>query len=408
MTFPSPTERQARVLWFSLTALAIGLLVGLFGVLLWGLGRVLDLLSPVLLPLAIAGVVACLLDPIVNWLQRRGISRIRSILWVFFLAIAIVLMLLATIVPRLVFETKELVEKVPAYADDAAATLDRWSTNSAWTRSLMGHFKASEAPPVRHPRRRELLGETNRVEMGGTPARPAPHQLGTEVIGWVARLVPEMGKWLLDQLRRVASWIGFVVGLALVPIYVFYFLKEREVIAANWTRYLPLRESRAKSETIFVLSSISEALVVFFRGQVLVALCTGTLLTVSFLILGLNYALLLGVVAGFFGIVPYLGVVIGIIPATTLAAIQFADWWHPLAVIIIFALANVLEGLVISPRIIGNRVGLHPLTIIIAVMIGTALMGGILGGLLAIPLTAALRALMYRYVWTKSKARRAD
>ena len=88
------------------------------------------------------------------------------------------------------------------------------------------------------------------------------------------------------------------------------------------------------------------------------ALCTGTLLTVSFFVLGLNYALLLGVMAGMLGIIPYLGVMISLIPAVTLAAVQFGDWLHPILVVIIFGVVNLLEGLVISPKIIGDRVGL--------------------------------------------------
>jgi predicted PurR-regulated permease PerM len=95
---------------------------------------------------------------------------------------------------------------------------------------------------------------------------------------------------------------------------------------------------------------------------------------------------------------------LSIVPAVILAILQFGDWWHPLLVVLIFALVQSLEGLVISPRIIGGRVGLHPLTVIIAVMTGTTLLGGILGGVLAIPLTAALRTLMFRYVWKKTPA----
>src|SRR5690606_11248872 len=111
----------------------------------------------------------------------------------------------------------------------------------------------------------------------------------------------------------------------------------------------------------------------------------------------------LGVMAGVLGIIPYLGVAISLIPAVTLAAVQFGDWLHPILVLVIFGVVNLLEGFVISPKIIGDRVGMHPLTIIIAVIIGTTLMGGILGGVLAIPLTAALRAMMYRYVWKKRR-----
>lgn len=106
--------------------------------------------------------------------------------------------------------------------------------------------------------------------------------------------------------------------------------------------------------------------------------------------------------AGLLSIVPFLGVAISIIPAVILAAVQFGDWLHPLLVIGLFALVQFLEGFVISPKIMGDRVGLHPLTIIIAVMVGTTLLGGITGGILAIPLTAALRVLMFRYIWRRA------
>jgi predicted PurR-regulated permease PerM len=91
------------------------------------------------------------------------------------------------------------------------------------------------------------------------------------------------------------------------------------------------------------------------------------------------------------------------VPALVLATVQFQDWLHPLLVLAIFGTVQAVEGLFISPKIIGDRVGLHPLTIIVAVMIGTTLLGGILGGVLAIPLTAALRVLMFRYVWKKAE-----
>jgi predicted PurR-regulated permease PerM len=87
-----------------------------------------------------------------------------------------------------------------------------------------------------------------------------------------------------------------------------------------------------------------------------------------------------------------------------LAAVQFGDWTHPAMVVGLFSLVQFLEGFVISPKIMGDRVGLHPLTIIIAVMVGTTLMGGIMGGILAIPLTAALRVLMFRYVWRQPQS----
>jgi predicted PurR-regulated permease PerM len=214
--------------------------------------------------------------------------------------------------------------------------------------------------------------------------------------------LPEVGTWLIEKGKRAASLLGWVLGLALVPVYSFYFLMEKKGIQTTWTDYLPIRESQAKEEVVFILTSVNDSLIVFFRGQVLVAMCSGAILTVAFLALGLNYAVLLGVMAGMLGIVPYLGVTISLIPALGLAAVQFGDW-RVLLVPAIFAVVNAIEGFVISPKIIGDRVGLHPLTIIVAVVVGTTLLGGVLGGVLAIPMTAALRAIMFRYVWRKKK-----
>jgi predicted PurR-regulated permease PerM len=98
-------------------------------------------------------------------------------------------------------------------------------------------------------------------------------------------------------------------------------------------------------------------------------------------------------------IVPFLGAIVTCGSALVIAFVQFGDWQHPLLVLVVFFLVQGLEGWVIQPKIIGDRVGLHPITIIIALLVGTTLMGGILGGLLAIPATAVLRALMFRYVW---------
>ena len=95
-------------------------------------------------------------------------------------------------------------------------------------------------------------------------------------------------------------------------------------------------------------------------------------------------------------------------PATVLALVQYGDWKHPLLVLLVFGIVQTLESAVISPRVMKGRVGLHPLTIIIAVMAGTTLLGGLLGGVLAIPLTAVLRVLMERYVWKRPRAQEAS
>jgi predicted PurR-regulated permease PerM len=228
--------------------------------------------------------------------------------------------------------------------------------------------------------------------------------IGKDVQSWLGSIAPAISSWFIAQVTKVASWFGLIVGVAMVPVYLFYLLLEKSGIKKSWTDYLPVHESRAKEESVFIINSINDYLILFFRGQVLVALCDGVMLTIGFLLIGLNYAVLLGMVAGLLTIVPFLGVAISIIPAILIAVVQFNDWLHPALVLGLFALVQFIEGFFVSPKIMGDRVGLHPLTIILAVMIGTTLMGGIIGGILAIPLTAALRVLMFRYIWTNREA----
>jgi predicted PurR-regulated permease PerM len=210
-----------------------------------------------------------------------------------------------------------------------------------------------------------------------------------------------MGSWLLSRAGKVASGFGLLAGLVLIPVYAFYFLLEQRGIESHWKDYLPFQDAWLKDEAVFVLDAIGGYLVAFFRGQVLVALCDAVLYTIGFLVVGVNYAFLLGFAAVFLTMIPFLGAIVICITALTLSFVQYGDWLHPLLVLGVFGVVQALEGLVISPKIMGDRVGLPPLAIIIAVMAGTTLLGGILGGILAIPLAAALRVILARYVWKK-------
>ncbi len=369
MSLPSPSPRQAKILWVSLTALAVGVIVVLLGLVAWAFAWTIDRLSSVLLPLAVAGVLAYLFDPVVDLFEKRfKVPRTRAILLTLFLSVLMVFILAATVVPQLVGQVKQLIDDFPTRADEFRIVVSQW-------------FEKSDF---------------------GAKAREAwDSKYGAQTKDFLTKALPATSQWVLSQIGRVASWAGLLAGFALVPVYLFYFLKEKSGIQQSWTDYMPLKESRVKDELVFVINAINDHLIVFFRGQVLVAACVGTILTLGFSAIGLNYSLILGVVAGVLGIIPYLGVMISLIPAVLLAVVQFQDWLHPLLVLAVFAFAQMAEGLYISPKIIGDRVGLHPMTIIIAVMAGTTLLGGILGGVLAIPLTAALRVLMFRYVWKK-------
>jgi predicted PurR-regulated permease PerM len=396
--------------------LAVAVLVGLLVALVWGLGRVVDILSPVLWPLAVAGVIAYLLDPVVDWFERRRLSRPRAIVCVFALALVIAGSFFGSIVPQLVAETRQLASRIPDYAVKLEKQIqDRLNNPPPWLQKLQKMLKW-KTPPASAPAHIEadntapFVSTTITNAPGSTATNSPPVLVGLldketlqTAAGGVAGAIRKVGGWLFG---RVASWFGVLAGIALIPVYAFYFLLEKESISSRWTDYLPVSDSSFKDELVFIINSVNDYLIAFFRGQVLVAICDGILYGVGFLIIGLPYALLIGFAAMILTIIPFIGAIIICLTSLVIAIVQFGDWLHPLLVLGVFAVTQTLEGLVISPKIMGGRVGLHPLAIIIAVMVGTTLLGGLLGGILAIPLTAALRVLMFRYVWKRPERKK--
>jgi predicted PurR-regulated permease PerM len=411
MNLPPPTPRQARTIWLALTGLAVALLVALVTGLVWGLGQVLQILAPVLWPIAVAGVIAYLLDPLVDFLVGKRIPRPRAIITVFALALVLVAGLLGSIVPQLVTETRQLVARIPAYSAQLQTKAENWINNPP---ELVRKFLGQEDTSLKPTEASVVTNAAGDISTTNAPAGPTEPATGSSVrsgsidqqtlktaTDWATKTLPKVGSWLFGQVGRVASWFGVLAGLALIPVYAFYFLLEKQGISSRWTDYLPVADSGFKTELVFVLNSINNYLIAFFRGQVLVAICDGILYGVGFLLIGLPYAVLIGVVAIFLTLIPFLGAIVTCVAALIIALVQYGDWLHPLLVLGVFGIVQMLEGLVISPKIMGGRVGLHPVTIIISVMVGTTLLGGLLGGILAIPLTAALRVVMFRYVWRR-------
>jgi predicted PurR-regulated permease PerM len=387
MAFPSPSDKQAKVLWFSLTVLAIAVFLALLALMLYGVGWMLDRLTPVLLPLAIAGILAFLLNPLVDFFEPkmsakvsflfskiRNPKRVKAILLVlmigFCIITALTLVTLTTVVPemlKLAEETK--VEYVQQ-------NIRNWATENKgtdWGKLMM-------------------LGKLETIDLS------ALMTAGEQ----------QLTRFSEKGVSEAIALIGLLAGLALVPVYVFYFLLEARTIEMKWSDYLPLKESRFKEEAVFVLSSFNDCLVVFFRGQVLVAFCVGVCLAIGFSIIGLPYAILIGLAAGLLGIIPYFGVIASTIPVLLLSLV-YGDQMivdgagAPVLALFVCALVLFLEKTVIQPKIIGERVGMHPVAVIISVLIGATLVGGVIGGLLAIPVAMALRTVLFRYVWVRQQ-----
>jgi len=419
MSFPSPSQRQAGIIWMAGTGLASLIIIAVIVAFVWGIGQVLQVLAPVLWPLAIAGVLAYLLDPVVDWFEKRGLSRTRSIVMVFFIVAGLLLAVVSNIVPRVVVEGQELVSKVPEYSKSVQARIEELLANPPdLLRRILG--TEGEAQPVEAPTPQAAPATTNNIDSGQQtnvnippegrkPAKSAesPRRIGpaldastiASLSEKLATVLPQVGGLLKQLGSMLVSWVGLLAGLALIPVYLFYFLLEKKAIAGHWAQYLPLKDSNIKDELVFVIRAINDHLIAFFRGQVLVAICDSILYTIGFLIIGMDYAFLIGFCAVFLTIIPYIGAFIICASAMLLAFAQFGDFTHTLLPLRVFAVVQAIEGFILQPKILGDKVGLHPLIIIIAVIAGTTLLGGVLGGILAIPVAAALRVVLYRYVW---------
>jgi predicted PurR-regulated permease PerM len=401
-----PSEKQSHVIWLAATGMAIATLAALIVALIWGLGKVLQILSPVIWPLAIAGVIVYLLDPLVDFFEKRGLSRLKAVICVFATAILLFAAILGAIVPQIFTETQQLVSQVPQMATNVEDHVERWLEHPPpLIERILRHATAPENPaaptttnaPPAQSDQTNAPASTNAA--AGATGNATANQKAIDSA--VAKALPQISSWLGVQVKRVGTWIEFLIGLVLVPVYVFYLLREKRSIESSWTDYLPVADSKFKDELVFVLSAINGYLVVFFRGQVLVAMCNAVLYTIGFLLIGLPYAVLLGATALLFTIIPFIGAITLSVIALAIAIAKFGDSTHPLLVLLVFVVVQTTENAVYSPRIMHGRVGLHPLTIIIAVMVGTTLLGGLLGGILAIPLTAVIRVLLSRYVWKR-------
>lgn len=382
-----PTPFQKKLAWAALTALsivAIAAVVAVFGTLVV---RAISFLQPVLIPVAIAAILAFLLEPVVHGLMRRRLSRLLSIVVVYLGVTALIAGVLIWILPAAYRQGATFVQNFPKYSKNVQ-TLVLGTMGSLHNLTKNSIFR-EEGDPVRPGDQLSAIVAKSITDAGA----------------WLQQKVPdfalESGKFLQRSVGGFLGVFGFLLSMVLVPIFLFFFLKEGPAIAQNWSRYLPLRASPLKSEIVSVVSEVNSYLISFFRGQLIVSLIDGAMIAAALLVMGLDFAVLIGLMVGLLGLVPYLGIMICWIPAVLIAAAQFQDWMHPLGVTLIFILANWIDGIIVAPKIVGDSVGLHPLTVILSVLAWSLILGGLLGALLAVPLTAALKVLLKRYFWDR-------
>ena len=420
-----PTEWQRKAIWSALCALAICFLIFVVVATVWIGANVVSFLQPILIPVAIAAILAYLLDPVVTHLAQRGLGRFKAILLLFGVA-AIALVALGTwLVPLIGIQSSNLARELPAYTVKARDSLvnliyryERTFGGNDKTRpnGLVSWLLASPTPakPTPEPTlsRQGTASTLPREEIGAAPGKMTASER-QRIQELVEKQLPNLEKQLpnlTNQLWEISKKsiggflgvTGFLFSLIMVPIYLFFLLQQRPAIQRRWKEYLPLRNSPLKDEVAAVILQINSYLIAYFRGQLLVCLVDGLLIgtTLSFLPPpGLNFAPLIGCLVAVLTMIPYIGIILCWIPAVIIAAAQWGDFTHPLIVTLIFIIVQNLEGLFYAPRIVGNSVGLHPMTVIVSIFVWGLLIGGLLGPLLAVPLTATIKVLLARYVW---------
>jgi predicted PurR-regulated permease PerM len=381
-----PTAWQRKVWYSALTALAIAVLVALVAYVGSLVVGGLAFLQPLLIPIVVAVILAYLLEPVVAKFCSWGLSRLWSVLLLLFLMVAGFAGIVLWVAPAVSHQAVEVGASLPDYTRRGEKLL---LGSLEWLRSLQRSFEPSEVVEAERTVRDEVWSIA-----GGYIQR---------LVEWLQESVPDFlaatGKFLRQSFGGFLGIAGVALSLLLVPLFLFFFLKDADNLARDWRQYIPLPDSPLKSEIASLVEEINDYLIRYFRGQFLVSIIDGALIGAALLVMGLNFALLIGLAVAVLAMIPYLGMLLCWIPAVIIAAAQYGDWAHPLAVTAIFIGMNNLEGFFISPRIVGDSVSLAPFTVILSVLVWSLVLGGLLGALLAVPLTATIKVLLQRYVW---------
>ncbi len=338
------------------------------GRLQWGLLAllalwVLWLLAPVLTPFVLAALLGWLGDPLVDRMQARGVPRNGAVIMVFAVMAAVTLLAVLLLVPMLQRQVVTLVTSLPNYRE--------WFVGTAlpWLESRTG----LELVPYLDPARLFTLAREHWEQAGGAAATMLGYlsRSGFAVLGWVANVV-------------------------LLPVLTFFFLRDWDLFVSRFAALVP----RDKAPTVARLArESSEVLGGFLRGQLLVMLILGVLYAIGLRALGLDLGILIGVIAGLLTFVPYLGPATILVLGGIAAVVQFGDWQHLVGVLAVWGIGQVIESYWLTPKLVGDRIGLHPVVVIFAVFAGGTLFG-FTGMLLALPV-AAIGNVLLRYAYER-------
>jgi len=324
------------------------------------LAALIYLLAPALTPFITAALLAYLGDPLVDRLEKLKLSRTLSVTIVFSIIFLVITLILILLMPMLESQISTLVKKMPVHLN--------W-LQSQLLPSLAAYLNLDPAS-FNLDAFREMLSQQwgQQWDKGG-------------------RVLLTIFKSISDSGVMIMVWVG---NLVLIPVVTFYLLRDWDILVARIHELLP----RSKEPVIKRLAIESDdVLAAFLRGQFLVMIALGFIYSLGLQLAGLELALLIGMLAGLVSFVPYLGFIVGIVVAGVAMLLQTQDVFQLWPVIVVFGIGQMLEGMLLTPWLVGDRIGLHPVAVIFAVLAGGQLFGFI-GVLLALPVAAVIAVLL--------------
>jgi membrane protein len=359
-------EKDFSLSWFfkwfldnkAITVFLVALLMGLNILVLSKISFIftplLEFGAAVMLPVIISGLLYYLLNPIVDFLERHRVKRIIAISIVFFLIAILILWGLAVAIPAIQGQVLSFMKNLPDYLEKANMTID----------DILDNKVAPEIKP-------QLDEWTS--------------QLSQNITSWASSFSARAVNWV-SNLISVASQV--IVALIIMPFIVFYLLRDGKNLKGQIIRFLPtkVRESAGK-----VLSDVNTQLANYVRGQITVAIIVALMFILLFKIIGLRYAVTLGVTAGFLNLIPYLGSFLAMLPALVLGLVAGPEMF--VKVVIVFIIEQTIEGRFVSPLVLGSQLNIHPITILF-VLLTSGSMFGIWGVFLGIPVYASAKVVI--------------
>ncbi len=316
------------------------------------IGAVVGVLSPILAPFLAAAILAYIFDPLVDRMQHRGLSRsLATVIAVLLLALAVVL-LLVIVLPLFYKEVAQLTQLIPGFVEQLKNTVVPWVNAK--------------------------LGTS--IQLDASSFRTFMQENISDASGIAKRVFATVGSGGL-------AVIAVLINISLVPIVLFYLLRDWDELVSRVDDLLPRRYHQTVSS---IAGEVDAVLSEFLRGQLTVMLIMATFYVVGLWAVGLKFALPVGLITGLLVFVPYLGVALGLVLGTVAAVMQFDSVLTGLALVwAVFAVGQVVESLFVTPKFVGERIGLHPVAVIFALMAFGQLFG-FFGVLLALPVSAAI------------------